>query len=169
MKYDQIEAIAAVLRDSPRLTEIEVRNPESGVSLRLRRAPARTSAVAAAPVPDASPTLLPLVTSNSAATPHAVSMLGEPATFSAVSEPKAAAATAGLVGVFRPVQNRPVAVGDAVRSGQVLGYIESMRLMNECSAPVTGVVSALLVSDGQPVEYGQPLFEVLPGSGNEEL
>jgi len=176
LKYDQIEAIAAVLRDSPRLAEIEVRNPGTGVSLRLRRARAvarPASAVVASPT--AAPTLPALGGANAVQTPEApVSPLPNALTSATIPvAAQTATATAGLVGVFRPVESRPIAVGDTVNAGQVLGYIESMRLMNECSAPLTGTVSALLVADGQPVEYGQPLFDVSSGpapiGGGEEL
>jgi acetyl-CoA carboxylase biotin carboxyl carrier protein len=50
--------------------------------------------------------------------------------------------------------------GDAVSQGQVLCIVEAMKLMNEIESDVTGEVVKILVSNGQPVEYGQPLFSV---------
>jgi acetyl-CoA carboxylase biotin carboxyl carrier protein len=55
-----------------------------------------------------------------------------------------------------------VKVGDAVEPGQVLCIIESMKLMNEIEAEVAGVITAKLVENGRPVEYGEPLFSVRP-------
>ena len=55
-----------------------------------------------------------------------------------------------------------VNVGDTVEPGQVLCIIESMKLMNEIEAEVAGVITAKLVENGRPVEYGEALFSVRP-------
>jgi acetyl-CoA carboxylase biotin carboxyl carrier protein len=55
-----------------------------------------------------------------------------------------------------------VKVGDHVKTGQVLCIIEAMKLMNEIESDVNGVVARLLVENGLPVEYGQPLFAIRP-------
>jgi acetyl-CoA carboxylase biotin carboxyl carrier protein len=49
-------------------------------------------------------------------------------------------------------------VGQAVKEGQTICIIEAMKLMNEIETDAGGVVKAILVENGQPVEYGQPLF-----------
>ncbi len=71
-----------------------------------------------------------------------------------------------LVGTFwrRPNPDSPpfVEVGDRVEEGQTLCIIESMKVMNEIRADVGGVVEEILVEDGSPVEYGQPLFRLAP-------
>jgi len=51
-----------------------------------------------------------------------------------------------------------VEVGQAVKQGDTICIIEAMKLMNEIEADASGVVKAILVENGQPVEYGQPLF-----------
>ena len=51
-------------------------------------------------------------------------------------------------------------VGQAVKEGDTLCVIEAMKLMNEIESDYSGVVKAILVENGQPVEYGQPLFIV---------
>ena len=51
-------------------------------------------------------------------------------------------------------------VGDPVEQGQVIGLIEAMKLISEVEAERDGVVRRVLVEDGHPVEYGQPLFEL---------
>ena len=53
-----------------------------------------------------------------------------------------------------------VQVGDSVRKGQVLGIIETMKLMNEIECEQDGVVTAVLAENEQVVEYGQPLFRI---------
>ncbi len=110
-------------------------------------------------------------------TPPAPEPLGAPAPAPAV--PKAAPATpappeeAGLtlvaspiVGTFyrAPDPNSPpfVSVGDRVRVGQVLCIIEAMKLMNEIEAEVAGVIVKIQQENGQPVEYGAPLFSIRP-------
>ncbi|SCE96598.1 acetyl-CoA carboxylase biotin carboxyl carrier protein [Micromonospora mirobrigensis] len=55
-----------------------------------------------------------------------------------------------------------VAVGDQVRTGQVVGIVEAMKLLNEVTADRAGRVVELLVEDGKPVEYDQPLVALDP-------
>lgn len=58
-----------------------------------------------------------------------------------------------------------VAVGDMVRPGQVIGIVEAMKLMNEVTAGQAGRVAEVLVADGKPVEYDQPLIALGPVAG----
>ena len=51
-------------------------------------------------------------------------------------------------------------VGDTVKAGQTICIIEAMKLMNEIESDKDGVVKAILVENGQPVEYGEPLFVI---------
>ena len=51
-----------------------------------------------------------------------------------------------------------VEVGDTVKAGQTICIIEAMKLMNEIESDKDGVVKAILAENGQPVEYGEPLF-----------
>jgi acetyl-CoA carboxylase biotin carboxyl carrier protein len=51
-----------------------------------------------------------------------------------------------------------VEVGQSVKQGDALCIIEAMKLMNEIEADASGTVKAILVENGQPVEYGQPMF-----------
>jgi acetyl-CoA carboxylase biotin carboxyl carrier protein len=53
-------------------------------------------------------------------------------------------------------------VGDIVTAGQILCIVEAMKLMNEIESDVAGEIVKILVSNGQPVEYGQPLFAIRP-------
>jgi acetyl-CoA carboxylase biotin carboxyl carrier protein len=71
-----------------------------------------------------------------------------------------------IVGTFydAPSPGNPpfVKVGDQVEPGKVLCIIESMKLMNEIEAEVAGTVTAKLVENGKPVEYGESLFSIHP-------
>lgn len=53
-----------------------------------------------------------------------------------------------------------VSVGDSVKTGQTLAIIEAMKLMNEIESEYSGTVAEIFVKNGQPVEYGQPLFRI---------
>jgi biotin carboxyl carrier protein len=55
-----------------------------------------------------------------------------------------------------------VEIGDVVAAGQTLCVIEAMKLFNELKTEVEGVVREILVENAQPVEFGQPLFELEP-------
>ena len=92
----------------------------------------------------------------------------------AAAAPAAAAVTAAepalaghvlkapMVGSFyrsaSPESKAFVEVGQNVKAGETVCVIEAMKLMNEIEADATGVIQAILVENGQPVEYGQPLF-----------
>jgi acetyl-CoA carboxylase biotin carboxyl carrier protein len=67
-----------------------------------------------------------------------------------------------MVGTFyrspSPEAKPFVEVGQNVKAGETVCIIEAMKLMNEIEADATGMIKAILVEGGQPVEYGQPLF-----------
>jgi len=77
-------------------------------------------------------------------------------------EPKGHQLKSPMVGTFyrSPSPGAPsfVEVGQAVTKGQTLCIIEAMKLLNEIESDVAGTIKAILVENGQPVEYGQPLF-----------
>ncbi len=77
-----------------------------------------------------------------------------------------------MVGTFysAPAQGADpfVRVGDKVKVGQPLCVIEAMKLMNEIEAEVAGEVLKCYVENGQPVEYGEPLFDVRPSKPGDK-
>ena len=81
-------------------------------------------------------------------------------------ESKLVTITSPIVGIFHraPSPESPpfVEVGNTVKKGQVLCIVEAMKLMNEIESDTDGVVSKILVENGQPVEYGEPLFLIEP-------
>ncbi len=131
------------------IAEIEVTEGEEKVRItRSLAAPqpvyAAAPAVAAAPAP-------------AAAAPAAAA--GAPA---APERDLSKAQTSPMVGTFyrAPGPNAPafVEVGQSVNAGDTLCIIEAMKLMNEIEAERSGVVKEILVENGQPVEFGEPLF-----------
>jgi acetyl-CoA carboxylase biotin carboxyl carrier protein len=94
--------------------------------------------------------------------PHVVA----PATPPLAAESDATLVKSPIVGTYydapSPGSAPFVKVGDHVQSGQVLCIIESMKLMNEIEAEISGTIVSKLVENGRPVEYGEALFAVKP-------
>ncbi|WP_022798847.1 acetyl-CoA carboxylase biotin carboxyl carrier protein [Thermus islandicus] len=113
-------------------------------------------APAAAPIPAAVPELAPAPPSA----PKGATPPEEDAC------PGCVEVRAPIVGTFyrAPAPDAPpyVQEGDRVEKGQVLCIIEAMKLMNEIESEVSGIVRKILVQNGEPVEYGQPLFLIQP-------
>ena len=78
------------------------------------------------------------------------------------AEPEGHIVKSPMVGTYyrcpSPGAKSFVEVGDSVKKGQTICIIEAMKLMNEIEADKDGVIKAVLVENGQPVEYGEPLF-----------
>jgi len=78
--------------------------------------------------------------------------------------------TAPMIGTYyaaaTPGAQPFVVEGDEVYVGQTIGIIEAMKIMNEITADRAGVVEAVLVGNGQPVEYGSPLMRLGAGRGD---
>jgi acetyl-CoA carboxylase biotin carboxyl carrier protein len=74
--------------------------------------------------------------------------------------------TSPIVGTFYRASSPEAApfveVGSRVKKGQVLCIVEAMKLMNEIECEIDGTVIKVLVENGQPVEYGEPLFLIEP-------
>jgi acetyl-CoA carboxylase biotin carboxyl carrier protein len=117
-------------------------------------------------------TVTPLGTAAPAA-PAAAPPAGQPAAAPAGSAAPAPAAVpppgseghvvkSPMVGTFyrapAPDAKPFIEVGGAVKEGQIICVIEAMKLMNEIEADASGTIKAILVENGQPVEYGQALF-----------
>lgn len=133
----------AELLDETQLTEIEVEDGDRKIRV------ARNITVAAAPV------------HHVAAAPQAPAPVADaPAPVAdnrnAIKSPMVG--TAYLAA--EPGARNFVAVGDSVKAGDTLVIVEAMKVMNPITAPAAGVVRALLVDNGQPVEFDQPLVVV---------
>lgn len=99
-----------------------------------------------------------------AAAPAAAATAPTPAVASApvVSEPQGHQVKSPMVGTFyrasAPGAKPFVEVGDHVTAGATICIIEAMKMLNQIEADVSGKVTAILIENGQPVEFGQPLF-----------
>lgn len=154
-----VEDLSELLRPQPGsegLEEIEVQ--EGDLRIRVRRGGA------VAPVPASA--AAPAASAPAGAAPAAAS--GPPAAAgpAAAEEEGLTLVRSPIVGTFfaAPSPGAPdfVSAGDSVEAGQVLCIVEAMKLMNEIEAEVAGQIVKRLVTNGQPVEYGQPLFSLRP-------
>ncbi|MEO7741870.1 MAG: acetyl-CoA carboxylase biotin carboxyl carrier protein [Usitatibacter sp.] len=123
----------------------------------------RISRQLAAPAVMMSPQMLPMMAMPQASGgPSGGTAPPAGAAPAAPPEPRGHALKSPMVGTFyrAPSPGAPsfVEVGQSVTKGQTLCIIEAMKLLNEIESDATGTVKAILVENGQPVEYGQPLF-----------
>ena len=135
---------------------------ESGIAeLEVTEGEERVRIVKHTPAP-ASQTYL--VNGHSAADPVHAAAPSAPAEAPAAAEIEGHLVKAPMVGTFyrsaSPGAASFVDLGQTVKEGDTLCIIEAMKLMNEIEADKSGVVKAILVDNGQPVEYGQPMFVI---------
>ena len=153
MDIRKVKKLIELLEES-NIDEIEIKEGEESVRISLRGAAAPVYAAAApvaAPAPAATPT---------AAAPATTEPDAEPAPASnghIIKSP--------MVGTFyqAPSPGSPafVEVGQHVKVGDVICIVEAMKMMNQIEADKAGVVEAILVEDGQPVEFDQPLVTII--------
>ena len=148
-----IEALAALLRSND-LSEIEVKRDygdDDTLTVRL----ARASAVAPVQAPVVAAPVAPVAAAPAAAPPATAEPIEDPAQMpGSVTSPMVG--TAYLAA--EPGAANFVSVGDQVTEGQTLMIVEAMKTMNQIPASEDGVVAAINVEDGQPVEYGETLI-----------
>ena len=144
-----VRELAQMLSDNE-LTEIEVQDGERRI--KVAREPAPVVSAAAAPAPAAAPAL-------SAPPMHGKEDIGAQA-----EEIAGTAVKSPMVGTAymspEPGSKPFIEVGDAVKAGDTLLIVESMKVMNPITAPEGGVVKKIMVADAQPVEFDQPLVVI---------
>ena len=147
-----VKALAEILDDAG-LAELEYETED--LSVRLSRVTGTAAPVAAVAAPVAAPA--------QAAAPAAASAApADSAPADAASHP--GAVTSPMVGTayVAPEPEAPafVEVGDAVKKGQTILIVEAMKVMNPITAPSDGTVKQILVTNGQPVEFGEVLVVI---------
>ena len=152
MDIQFIRRLAELLEKSA-IDEIEVVEGESKVRITRHAAPAHAAPAAAYIHP------APAMAAAAPATAPAVAPPIEP-------PPQGYVIKSPMVGTFyraaSPAAAPFVEEGSAIKAGQTLCIIEAMKLLNEIEADVSGKVIKVLASNGQPVEYGEPLFIIAP-------
>lgn len=157
MDIRKIKKLIELVEESG-IDELEITEGEESVRIARNRAPSAVSyslppamapmaaPIAAAPAPD--------VEASKGTAPAA----SEPSTQGFVQR-------SPMVGSFyrspSPTSPRFVEVGATVQVGDVLCIIEAMKMMNQIQADKAGVIESILIEDGQPVEFDQPLFTIV--------
>jgi oxaloacetate decarboxylase alpha subunit len=154
MNLKELKELIDLFTSKDSIEELEIE--KSGVRLKMKRSLGQGSAATA-----------PVSTLPAAASAPAAVTAAAPAPALAPAETEDLFyVKAPIVGTFyrSPNPSSPpfVSIGDVVEKGAVLCIVEAMKLMNEIEAEVAGQITAVLVENGQPVEYGEKLFSIRP-------
>jgi acetyl-CoA carboxylase biotin carboxyl carrier protein len=153
MDIRKIKKLIELLEESG-IAEIEIKEGEEAV--RISRMPAAVTHV----LPPAATLALPA----SAAPAMAQGPLPAAESVAAKPKPNEHVITAPMVGTFyaspSPGAKAFVEIGDEIKVGQVLCIIEAMKMMNQIEADKAGRIASVMARNGDPVEFGQPLFIV---------
>jgi acetyl-CoA carboxylase biotin carboxyl carrier protein len=152
----ELKQLLQVLEEK-QITEFEIE--EAGIKLRIKKSGPATAGAVASAGPLAPPTPAPPASEPPAESgPKAVPGKPVEAGLNIVKSP--------IVGTFyrSPDPNAAsfVSVGDTVKVGQKLCIIEAMKLMNEIESEFAGEIVEVYPENGQPVQYGEPLFSIRP-------
>lgn len=151
MDLRKLKKLIDLVQDSG-IAELEITEGEEKV--RITRAVAGQTVYAGMPMMQ--PGMMPNYAPQVPTAAPAVAEAAEPAA------PEGHVVKSPMVGTFyrtpSPNSKAFVEVGQTVKAGDTLCIIEAMKLMNEIEADESGVIKAILIENGQPVEYGEPLF-----------
>ena len=152
-----VEELAAIVGAND-LSEVEVEF--NGLRIRVARQSSVAPVMAAAPV--AAPAAVVAPPPAAAVVPAAASVAAAPAAAPSGDHPGAVKSPMVGTAYLRPSPDaKPfIEVGSQVKSGDKILLVEAMKTFNEIVAPRSGTVTAILVEDGQPVEYGEPLIVI---------
>lgn len=160
MEFENLITLINAVSDS---TLTGLKYEENGVKIQLTKKEGKVKVIAA---PAAAPAALPVPASEAAAIQPAAAAAVQPeAPADEAADKPGNIVKSPLVGTFyaAPAEDADpfVAVGDTVKKGQTLAIVEAMKLMNEIESDFDGKIAEVLVENGQPVEYGQPLFRIV--------
>lgn len=156
---NELKELISLLEDS-KLSELEIE--EEGRRIRLTKqcetsyitapTPVQMQAPQAAPAPSVAPST-PFGSAHESKEPS-------------LADQGLVAVTSPMVGTFylKPAPSEPnfIELGDRITADQTVCIVEAMKIMNEVAAKVAGIVERILVENGEPVEFGQPLFAIRP-------
>ncbi len=150
---DMIRQLAELLRETE-LTEIELNLDDFHLRLAREFPAQQVVAQVAAPAAPGTPAAAPTAPASEAAESEKAKEAPAAEAGTVVRAPMVGTAYRAPAPGAKPF----VEVGDKVKEGQTLLIIEAMKTMNQIPAPCSGVVKAILVEDGQPVEFDEPLM-----------
>ncbi|HWE24645.1 MAG TPA: acetyl-CoA carboxylase biotin carboxyl carrier protein [Myxococcales bacterium] len=163
MDVEKLREILAALRGSD-VTRLDWTNGQERLTIRLGHPPAPITTLHAVPAPAPGATALPTPPQVAPVAPPAPA--AAPASVAAAANDRSFTVNSPFVGTFYRAaspDNPPfVEVGQVVKKGQVLCIVEAMKLMNEIEAEQAGRLLEVMIQNGSPVEYGEPLFRFEP-------
>jgi acetyl-CoA carboxylase biotin carboxyl carrier protein len=150
--------------DESSVDSIEI-SSDKGMKIRISKSPSGRGAMQVASQPMMAPMMAPSVQLPAARpTPAEGVAAVEDSAKAEARGPAGTEVKSPMVGTYygapEPGAKPYVSVGSRVSKGQTLCIIEAMKIMNEIESEVTGVVTEVLASDAEPVEYGQALFRI---------
>ncbi|MBD9679114.1 acetyl-CoA carboxylase biotin carboxyl carrier protein [Pseudomonas sp. PDM18] len=155
MDIRKVKKLIELLEESG-IDELEIKEGEESVRI------SRHSKTAAQPIYAAAPAYAPAPAPAPAAAPVAAAPAAEAAP---AAQNLAGAVRSPMVGTFyraaSPTSANFVEVGQSVKKGDILCIVEAMKMMNHIEAETSGVIGQILVENGQPVEFDQPLFTIV--------
>ena len=157
MDIKEIKAVIDLMRKNS-LTEFEYE--KDGTKIRIQRGPdGKPQVFASSPGLIPAPAVIPIATTMAPApSPQTPSPAPTQETLPSINSP--------MVGTFyaSPAPDAPayLAVGTVVNPETVVCIIEAMKVMNEIKAEISGTITEILVENGNPVEFGKPLFRIRP-------
>ncbi|WP_192980111.1 acetyl-CoA carboxylase biotin carboxyl carrier protein [Pseudomonas sp. EggHat1] len=153
MDIRKVKKLIELLEESG-IDELEIKEGEE--SVRISR---HSKQPAYAPQPMYAPAPAPIAAPVAAVAP------GAEAAPAAAPKLNGTVARSPMVGTFyraaSPTSGNFVEVGQTVKKGDILCIVEAMKMMNHIEAEASGVIESILVENGQPVEYDQPLFTIV--------
>ena len=156
MDRKEIEDLIALMKENG-ITELSLETPE--VKISLKRGPEGADPGGVSAQPEAVPS-----EAVEGKTPSSAPAAG-------AGRREAAPIISPVVGIFHNGgmldPRRLLGEGDHVEEGEMLAAVESMKIPNELRSPFAGLISKVLVNDGDSVEYGQALFLILPEEGGQ--
>lgn len=163
-EWDEVVALITHL-DGGEFADVDLRLP--GFTLRMSRtvlAPAGSQPAAPDPTGTSTPPTTPSAPAEASDTPALHQSSPSESATPPTDKVPTAEVTAPVLGVFygRPSPDAApfVTVGDVVTADTTVAIVEVMKLMNQVSAGVAGTITEICVSDGELVEFGQPLFRI---------
>jgi len=160
MDIRKIKKLIELLEESG-IAEIEIKEGEEAV--RISRMPVNTGAVPSYPQ-YAHVTSMPMAMAPQIEAPVKTAVPAIAEAPAAKPKPNEHVITAPMVGTFyaspSPGAKAFIEIGDEIKVGQVLCIIEAMKMMNQIEADRAGKVTSIMARNGDPVEFGQPLFVV---------
>ncbi len=151
MDIRKIKKLIEILEESG-IAEIEIREGEESVRISRKMDSNTTQYVMAHTPNNVAPPSHQAPTSTAEAPPAAAAI------------PEGHIVTSPMVGTMyrapAPTQPPFVEIGTNVQAGDTLCIVEAMKMLNQIEADKSGVITAILVENGQPVEFGQPLFVI---------